>query len=459
MNEEFDLPNGAKDFMRGQQDFLHVHNSHQLTESDLFDTAALILDAKDEQLIIKMLKKIRSMRYKSFYLKPVFLAEGKYSKQLVSQTDGVLYTDQIPNILDRVESINKRIEEIRTVTSKYTFSESILVKTLQYLFTRKTEMIPFRDRNSILSYCFPFISSIISREDQVILLDVLDYAHSEGLLEQTLVDRVNLCKTCYGTYHNFREVCPKCSSLNLQSVDLIHHFRCAFIGPATDYKQGGALVCPKCDKELRHIGIDYDKPSEIFNCLACNHQAQIPNMRAHCVDCGEENELEYLKTRAIYRFRLTAYGEEIAENGLQKIDKETISITDDQRVLPIETWQVLLRQEIERVKLHGIRSKVISVKIADLIIDPMDQDTRRDFKKEVLRELISYIRPVDVVTTNNTNEVFILFPDIKTKEVIEMEEVFDYNLNKMIRDNIPTEEEVVTIKIFPVEEDLIDFSS
>ena len=57
------------------------------------------------------------------------------------------------------------------------------------------------------------------------------------------------------------------------------------------------------------------------------------------------------------------------------------------------------------------------------------------------------------------DRIFVLFPDIKSKEVIEIEEVFDYNLNKMIRDNIPTEEEVVTIRVYPVEEDLIDFAS
>ncbi len=456
MNENFDKNPESDEFMQ-RQDFLHIHNSDQLNETELFDTSALILDVKNEQIILKMLRRIRTMRYKSFYLKPVFLAEGEYSSEIIGQTDGILLLDQLPNILDRVEKINSRIQNIRTVTSKYSFSESLLVKTLQYLYTRKTELIPFRDRMSALSYCFPFLSGMISREDQVLLLDVLEKASEEGLLERTLIDRVNLCKTCSGTYHNFREVCPSCGSLDLESVDLIHHFRCAYIGPADDYKQGGALICPKCDKELRHIGIDYDKPSEIFNCGDCSHQAQEPNMRAHCVDCGEDSELEYLSVKPIYRYRLTVYGEEIAEHGLEKIDKDNMPSTDDQRILSFETWQVMLRNEIERVKINKSSSKIISAKISPEITDPMDPDTRRDFKTEVFRELASYVRPVDLLTSNSPNEVFVLFPDIRKKEIAEMESVFEYNLNKMVGDNLGDRNDLITIKVINVDDNATSF--
>jgi len=458
MNENFDSNPESDGFMQ-KQDFLHIHNTHQLNESELFDTSALILDVRNEEIILKMLRRIRTMRYKSFYLKPVFLAEGEYSNEIIGQTDGILQVDQLPNILERVEKINARIQNIRTVTSRYSFSESLLVKTLQYLYTRKIELIPFRDRRSALSYCFPFLSGIITRKDQVVLLDVLEQASNEGLLESTLIDRVNLCKTCSGTYHNFREVCPKCGSLDLQSVDLIHHFRCAYIGPADDYKQHGALICPKCDKELRHIGIDYDKPSEIFNCGDCSHQAQEPNMRAHCIDCGEDSELEYLSVKPIYRYRLTVYGEEVAEHGLEKIDQDKLPTTDDQRILPFDTWQVMLRHEIQRVKISKTNSKIISVAISPEITDPMDPDTRRDFKAEVLRELASYIRPVDLLTSNNPSEIFVLFPDIRNKEIIEMESVFDYNLKKMIGDNLGDREDLITLKVISVDDDTTNFGA
>ena len=33
--------------------------------------------------------------------------------------------------------------------------------------------------------------------------------------------------------------------------------------------RGGDLVCPKCNRQLRHIGVDYEKPSKLFTCFNC----------------------------------------------------------------------------------------------------------------------------------------------------------------------------------------------
>jgi len=371
MNEQFDFESPRKG-ATGFHDILHIQKMDQLSEAQLFDCSAIVIEVTNEKVIKDMLNRIRRMRYKSFYLKPVLLQEGDYSKEIILQTDGILLFDDINNIMARISRINRRIKEVRSVTSRYTFSESLLVKSLQFLFTRNMELIPFLDRSQKLSYCYPFLSNIIGEMDQMILLEVLERGAKEGLFEHELVDKVNLCKNCSGTYHNFREVCPQCESLNLESVDLIHHFRCAYIGPSIDFEDGQDLVCPKCDKELRHIGIDYDKPSEIFECRACGHKAQEPHMKAHCVDCHEENELEYLKTKHINRYRMTVYGADIAENGLQKIDENKLPKLGDQRVVPFETWEVLLKHEIARQGVRQTRSKIFAIELKQTVISKMD---------------------------------------------------------------------------------------
>src|SRR5262249_49631791 len=90
-----------------------------------------------------------------------------------------------------------------------------------------------------------------------------------GCLERGFFDTIHLCKTRRRYNLNFREVCPVCSSPNVEVADLVHHFRCAFVAPSSRFARGSRLVCPKCDRELKHIGVDYEKPAQSFSCRPC----------------------------------------------------------------------------------------------------------------------------------------------------------------------------------------------
>ncbi|NNE29913.1 MAG: hypothetical protein HKN16_09760 [Saprospiraceae bacterium] len=438
---------------KGNQAFMHVHKLDQLNESEMFDCSALILDTHRPPEINRMLRQIRRMRYKNFYLKPVFLNPGKYPREITEMVDGILDVGEIEPTMKHVAEINTVIREVRSVTSKYSFSESTIVKTLQYLFTRKKELSPIRNRKNKLGYSFPYISNILPESDQATLLTILEKACDDGLLKKEIVDRINLCKNCEGSYHHFREVCAKCNSLNLTPVDLMHHFRCAYIGPSPDFKQGSKLVCPKCDKELRHIGIDYDKPSEIYECNDCHHQTQQAEMRASCVDCGTENELQYLTTRNVNKYSLTAYGEEIAEFGLQKMDIEKFIPVKDRRIVTPETWTVIAEQEILRQKSRT-KGKVIKIVIDKSVFLPMNQRKREDLKKELLKELISYVRPFDTITSKLRSEMLVLMPEIKAEAAEKYIEVFQFNLQKVLTDNLLLEKNLIRIQMHLLTEEL-----
>lgn len=62
--------------------------------------------------------------------------------------------------------------------------------------------------------------------------------------------------------------CSHCHSNKLQHVEVIHHFLCAYVGPAYDFKpspQGRA--CPKC---ARCIDLDVESWDIAGHCLLCN---------------------------------------------------------------------------------------------------------------------------------------------------------------------------------------------
>lgn len=73
----------------------------------------------------------------------------------------------------------------------------------------------------------------------------------------------HVCPKCYDKGMIYQETCPKCGSVDVEEHNMIHHFRCANISPERTYVKDGKLICPKCLKELHHIGVDYDRPQHL----------------------------------------------------------------------------------------------------------------------------------------------------------------------------------------------------
>ena len=114
-----------------------------------------------------------------------------------------------------------------------------------------------------------------------------DFFHQQllrlGYIRRTrFIDRIHVCPMCKGSSLLFFETCPQCGSSDIKEEPVIHHFRCANVSPEHTYQQDGELVCPKCKKILRHIGVDYDRPSSIYTCGQCDHTFMYPNMRVLC---------------------------------------------------------------------------------------------------------------------------------------------------------------------------------
>ena len=40
------------------------------------------------------------------------------------------------------------------------------------------------------------------------------------------------------------------------------------------------LICPKCHKKLRHIGVDYDRPAVVYTCNDCENSFTSPITKA-----------------------------------------------------------------------------------------------------------------------------------------------------------------------------------
>lgn len=289
-----------------------------LPDQDLADI--WIVNNINEGLVKKFLrKKIRSKDI-NIYLKPIFL-QKELKKFYFNKNNNLKYlSDGYIKSLDFIDKL-PFIEIVFSYISKYQHERNFNeVKEKEFLFkrffdhyyTRAKKIKPILNHKSLTGYCYPFIEAYFrnTKDAFVISRNMLNEAFYEGWIRRNYIDTSHLCSKCNSGFLNYREVCPKCNDHNLTAENIIHHFRCAYVGVERDFVYNNKLICPKCSSELKNIGVDYDKPGNIFTCKnkKCNNEFQDAPIGVFCVDCSTKQNPSDLIVRKIYEYEITTLG-------------------------------------------------------------------------------------------------------------------------------------------------------
>jgi hypothetical protein len=175
------------------------------------------------------------------------------------------------------------------------------VRMLAYLFVSESDLTPVRVSRS--RYFFAYRGFQDTRST-IALAETLAEA---GMLRRRFADRHSACPRCYSHRLVVREECPTCRSPNLSHAAFLHHFSCAHVGPEEAFRQGSALVCPKCQKQLRHYGKDYDKPGDALVCKQCGDTTTEPAIGFQCQDCDSHIDGDLIETADIHSYSLSDY--------------------------------------------------------------------------------------------------------------------------------------------------------
>ena len=332
--------------------FLLIDHLDNLDVEKVQFHSAVIIDGKDSDFIRQIVRRIRSHNSPDIYLKPVFLlkATNIVDPMVNKLIDGTLFSlEQIELVLSEVERILNKSKDLH-FTNSISFEAQMIEKIISFMYTCEIQDLdPIPYTYSAVNYSYPILSVNFRYKDEHMALDVLDIAEQEGIFDSIYVDRIYLCPNCQSGHMSYREVCPKCGSSNSTTEDIIHHFPCAYVGPLSDFTNeiDDQLDCPKCNKRLRHIGVDYDKPSVLHECKACDHKFQDFNVKAKCLSCSQDNLVEQLKGREIRKYSLTKKGELAAINGFVSTTKDIEEIIG---TVKFDTFVTMLKYEIERLK-------------------------------------------------------------------------------------------------------------
>lgn len=421
----------------------------QIEQMMIYD--ALVIEGGDPYFTRTMVHKIRGHFNPEFYLKPLFLLHGSENKDpmINSLIDGVLFSlEQIKFVSDKVNQIFLKTNELYFPKS-ISFEAQVINKMINMLYTReKKEIRAFPYFHSGIGYCFPEASVNFSPNDEHQVLDIMDIAVKEGMFTQEFDQRTYLCSNCSSGYLSYREVCPRCGSSNSDTEDLIHHFACGYVGPIGDFTNeiDDELNCPKCNKTLRHIGVDYDKPSVLHTCYECNHRYQDFHVKAKCLQCAVDNSVEKLVPRTINSYTLTKKGESVALNGYISTTKDFDEIIG---TVKVDVFKIMVRYEVERLRQTEYRSNIayLHLRNAGELYSRIGSASQKKLLTDLIGILRSNLRSSDFITFYNSSTLLVSLNDIPHRVAVKIMNEVKVIVERLLRSSFKDVDIDIKVKV------------
>lgn len=431
-----------------------VRHSRQIHLPYTQSADALIIQTASNQEFEEICFEIRNRPQIEEYLIPVFMVPNpRLNPSWKNEVDGFVDLDNLINITETTRQIHKNIARVAIVENlPQTYELEVLIKVLQYFFSRDQVMLPFPNRHSKIHFQFPFATHFFDDSNEHKLLHALKLAERKGWLMSKVVEKIHLCPDCGSAHQNLRATCPKCSSVDLNEEDLVHHFQCAFIGPISDFEAnsgGDGLCCPKCDKKLRHIGNDYDKPSSIYSCNTCHHDFQQSEFKSLCVDCGADNEIHKLEEWDVKEYQLSSKGKSIVLNGTG-FGKATVEKTK-KAVSPgiheFDVFKILLKQELTSRQINPRPGTIGQLKIEGIYIDKIPKKTIEEMITEVCQVIKSYLKEPDIVSSKGPGSFYFLLMETRVEEAQFLNELLSFNIQQLISSNFKGQKIEIKVKL------------
>ena len=179
-------------------------------------------------------------------------------------------------------------------------SDSFLALGLSYSRARPIQVAWRPDRKQAVDY--PLMAGFPDARA------LLEHLADEQLFLREFFHRAHVCDRCGSSRLNVEEQCSGCGSGQLSQTNVVHHYHCGNQAPQASFVVGDKLICPKCRKELRHFGVDYDKPGTVVCCDACGKVMDEPNVTFVCMDCCHATPGDGIETLDWFHYHLTDEG-------------------------------------------------------------------------------------------------------------------------------------------------------
>ncbi len=425
--------------------FLYDHFSGQLSRLGQYD--AVIIECTRSVYTLDLVMRIRSFFEHNVYIMPIFLrrSTATHDSRLQVLTDGCVKSFQnLAEVGVIVHDLQAKISQIRRPWPVDQDSQ-IIHGLLAYTFTRDQIAIePILDRDSSIGYFYSLLGAIdVNKLIQTSTLSLLTEAENLGFLNARQKETTYVCNTCSDGFLQYREVCPSCLSSDIFTEEIVHHFRCAHVAPLSDFKLGvetDRLQCPKCNHDLKHIGVDFDKPSSMHECRNCTKTFQHYQVRARCTSCSHDQKVEHLVKLDVKSFYLTDKAIGSLQRGVPvKASNGSSQVPD---TMP---WELFLQGLAYEGNKSKVRNHLAVVTFHDF--ESFTNHVGKNNRSKVLSEIISVIKPsqqsIDFRSVRLPKIYFTLL-DTKLEDAENICQRTVFLLNHLLRDNFSLPHSVLT---------------
>lgn len=404
----------TRDVHAAAQNILSVDPA-MVDEPDSQDIAYWIVDMHDWRAGWQLVAALREHLSPKVYLRPlVYLnADNSMPEEISKAADGHLPggledNKGLEELASRFEVTNQWIDHLPDAHSAV--DTNIAFKVLRLIASRNSEQEPVTTVRRISGYVYPLLEPLFSKRDEGVL-EILEFLETQKLITGRFVSKAHFCSSCNSAFINFKEACPQCGADDLSVDELVHHFRCAYMGAMSDFQRGSSMVCPKCDRELHHIGVDYDKPSIMYKCNQCSHGFQDPSIMTTCYNCGRSTEPENQNSRVISAYSISAIGQNAASYGMEALFTKILD--SELQLHSFDAFKDFYHIEAARIRRYK-KSDSSLVMIALRDIDKL-YVRLGGRATEVFGELSTVFRTVlrqsDVITARNESIFFVIMTE------------------------------------------------
>jgi hypothetical protein len=267
-----------------------------------------------------------------WHIASYYLSRDKYLFVLVLNADerGEKYEDKLFAVAEKSKRLVEKNKEIiedlpklysELVTAGVTFKRSELyekpeVKKLLERFLDKSlsELPPTFNWEEGFRYTNVEKITGLDPIDSRVLLETLSKC---GILSRRAFDSALACPNCGSFKIRVRYRCPHCSSFSIQKSNFIECFLCGTIDSeeyfsGVYYGEPGKYYCPKCERELKGLSLDYRKIVAQNRCDNCKKIFTEVNVAVQCTECNHTVKLAFAKLVEAPIYTLSAeYAKEV----------------------------------------------------------------------------------------------------------------------------------------------------
>lgn len=308
--------------------------------------------------------------------KPIFVNTAVSGKEQIIDNIIDAYVSDMNNekvyeIIDKIKMAKQKFG-VKNEKSRPTQPSQLFANILRYLLSRDQRIIGHRLlEKSSLGYINPIFEhyhsmSLFHLNEMFMFIDTM--VEFGALRIHRFLLKEHLCPKCNHSHLLYTECCPKCGSSNLKIQNIIHHFSCANVSPESSYNVGGMLICPKCHKKLRHIGVDYDRPAVVYTCNDCENPFTAPITKSTCCYCQSTYPVNALVPRDVVDY-------EITEEGIRTLTNGNIMFNNMVNIYDNFMEYYLLINRLRRQLMETYRKDELSVMVGKIWIIDENKDT------------------------------------------------------------------------------------